>query len=379
MRILLITADYPPIEGGIATVARHTARELAALGHAVTVLAPHFPGMEAFDAAQAPVKIIRYRGYRLGWFRLFPMMLYAWPYVLGADVILAANVAYGGIIGLLARVFIRKRYAAFAYAYEFLRFRRVPFAADLLRAVYRRADFTVAISSYTRDKLIEFGAPEDRVRVILPGAPTPKDIRTEQLDEVRRKFVLEGGPIILTVGRFVPRKGHETLVRAFPRVLQRYPGAVLVLAGRGPAMPFVTRAAARLGIRDRVRLPGHVPDDELAALYQLCDVFALPTGEGPGGQVEGFGLVFVEAQTYGKPVVAGRSGGVPDAVLDGETGLLVPPDDPEALAAALLRLLDAPPFAQRLAQAAQHRAQTELAWSRFAGTLVETFEKSPTS
>lgn len=376
MRILVATIDYPPIEGGISTVSRCVARELANLGHEVTVVAPFFPGIEDFDQNE-PVTVVRFRGYRLGWFRFAPFLRACWPHLRRADAVFAMNVAYGGVLGLLARRLRPRPYVAFAYGYEFLKFQGWPLVARLLRRVYRRAAAVIAISRFTRGRLLEFGVPPSAVSVVLPGAPGPPTVSENDLEEVRHRFVLDGRNggtpprVILAVGRFVRRKGHLTLVRALPQILERHPESILVLVGRGPEMSVVAKTAWKLGVRDHVLLPGSVSDGDVQALYRICDVFALPTGNAAKGHVEGFGLVFAEAAAHGKPVVAGRSGGVEDAVLDEETGLLVEPDDPEALADAILRLLDDPGLACRVGENARRRVERELNWATFTRRVLE--------
>ncbi len=370
MKILIPTADYPPIEGGLASVALHVSRCLAALGHDVTVVAPRFPCMDAFDRAE-PVRVIRYRGYGLGWLRLFPFMAAAWPHARRADLILPINIAYGGPLAYFAG----RPYVAFAYAYEFLKFQRVPPVAAFFRRIYAKARKVIAISAFTRDQLIAFGVAPDRIEIVHPGAPEPRPLPPERLAEVRYRFVLDENPVILAVGRLIPRKGHRTLVRAMPRILERFPNAVLVIAGQGPLVYAVTQEMWRCGVRNQVRMLAGLSDEDIAALYQVCNVFALPTGEEPDrarhGQVEGFGLVFAEANAYGKPVVAGRSGGVVDAVLDGETGLLVEPNDPDALANAICSLLDDADLARRLGENGRRRVETELNWTAFTKRLLE--------
>jgi phosphatidylinositol alpha-1,6-mannosyltransferase len=373
MRILIPTADYPPITGGISSVALHVSRELARLGHDVTVVAPRFPGVEASDQAE-PVKVIRFRGYHLGWLRLLPLFAAAWPHAGNTGLILGINVSYGGIIGLWVRRRRGTPYVAFAYAYEFLKFRRHRVVRALLRRVYNEACGVVAISRFTRDSLVSFGVPADRIEVIHPGAPPARTISSEDVADVKRRFAIEGSRVILGVGRFVPRKGHVTLVRAMRRIIERIPGAALVLVGEGPRPYDAVYEANNLGMRGNVFFPASVSDDDLAALYQACEVFALPTGDDGGAQVEGFGLVFAEAGAYGKPVVAGRSGGVVDAVLDGETGLIVEPDQPEALADAILSLMENPARAQELGENGRRRVETELNWTRFTERLLQMVE-----
>ncbi len=370
MNILIPTADYPPIEGGIATVTLQLSRELAAAGHAVTVVAPYFPGQESFDASE-PVSVVRYRGYRLGWLRLLPMLAATMPRAKSADLILGINIAYGGLIGLLARRLFGTPYVTFGYAYEFLKFRRVPLLAALLRRAYTRSTFVVAISAFTRERLVEFGVPDALIETILPGAPQTEPLSPERVEEVKRAYKLNGHRIVLAVGRMIPRKGHATLVRAMPKILESHPETMLVCAGRGPCLAETSDLAQALGVADHVLLPGYVSDDHVAALYQACDVFALPTGEDAGGQVEGFGLVFAEAQAHGKPVVAGRSGGVTDAVIDGETGLLVSPEDPESLAESIVSLLSDPEKAAALGAKAKDRIARELNWRHFTQRLLE--------
>lgn len=370
MRILIPTVDYPPIEGGISTVARETAHALAGLGHEVTVVAPFFPDMAAFDAAE-PARVVRFRGYRAGWLRLGPFLARAWPLVREADLILAINVAYGGVLARLARLWRGTPYVVFAYAYEFLRFRHTPVVASLYRSIYHRARVTVAISRFTRDNLCRFGVADGNIATILPGAREPVTYSAEVLAALRARLGIEDGRIILSVGRFVPRKGHAHLVRAMGPILEACPNTHLVLVGRGPCLDDCITAARAMGIEGFVHFPGCLPDAEVAALYQMCDVFALPTGEEGPGQVEGFGLVFVEAGAYGKPVVAGRSGGVAEAVLDGETGLLTPPGDPDALARGVIRLLQDRALAQRLGAAGRARYETELNWPAFARRVLE--------
>ena len=370
MKVAIPTADYPPIEGGIGTVALETSRALAAQGHDVTVIAPHFPGMAQFDSAE-PVRVVRYRGYGLGWFRFFPLMAASLPHMRRADLVLGINVAYGGVIAYL----LGRPYVTFAYAYEFLKFRRNRALSWLLRRVYARSCVVVAISTFTKEKLIEFGVREEGVEVVFPGASLVQGADASIVEEVVHRYVLDSPHVILAIGRFIPRKGQLTLVESFPRVLEKYPDAILVLAGRGPTLEDVARRAERLGIRSRVRLPGRVSNEEIMALYEVCELFALPTGRDERGQIEGFGLVFSEAHAFGKPVVAGRSGGVVDAVVDGETGLIVPPDDPAALAEAILSLMDRPEEARRMGERGRRRIEEELNWTHFTERMLAAVEK----
>ncbi len=374
MNIVIPTADFPPIEGGISTVALSLSRELTALGHDVTVIAPKLPGAEETDRIEEAA-IIRFAGYGLGWLRLFPMGLTAWPHIRRADLILGINVAYGGILGWLASRRRNVPYVAFAYGYEFLKFTKRGVMARILNAVYARARVIVSISRFTTERLVEFGAPPDRIETIFPGAPRNRIVSADAVQRIRKRMALDRERVILAVGRLIERKGHLTLVRAFAKVQSQFPDTALIIVGQGPQIGAVTREAIRLGVRENVILPGVLPDNEVAALYAACDVFALPTGVGAQGQVEGFGLVFTEAHAYGKPVVAGRSGGVEDAVVDGETGLLVDPDDADAVAGAIAKLLGDPELAARFGENGRRRVESELNWTVFTSRLLDAVER----
>lgn len=369
MNIVIPTVDYPPIEGGISSLTLHLSRELAAAGHDVTVIAPWFPQQGAFDENE-PVTVLRYRGYGLGWFRFVPLALRSWQHLRRADVVLGVNIAYGGILSWLSR----RPYVTFAYGYEFLKFGRGSFAGRILRRVYNASLAAIAISRFTRDSLNQFGVEANRIDVVHPGARPASPRATAELDTIRHRYVLEGKRVILAVGRLIERKGHRTLIEAMPQILAKVPDAHLAIVGQGPTMSACSRLAQQSGIREHVTFTGPLDDAEVAGLYAVCDVFALPTGTGPNGQVEGFGLVFAEAHACGKPVVAGRSGGVVDAVLEGETGLLVEPGDVMAVADAIVSVLTDPILARRLGEAGKQRVESELNWTAFTRRLLARIE-----
>jgi phosphatidylinositol alpha-1,6-mannosyltransferase len=388
MKILIPTVDFPPIEGGISTLTLEMARALTELGHEVSVVAPRsgekgqtLPDINAWDNKQ-PFHVIRFGGYWLRWGRILPLFAKTWPLVKETDLIMAINVSYGGLLGLRAKRTHKKPYLAFAYAYEFLKFSNTPLIGKLLRAVYANAQSVIAISTYTADNLEKFGVDESQITRVLPGAPRALTVSEEDKRRVRAKFHIGDKPFILAVGRFVPRKGHMTLLNALPGVIAEHPDTALVLVGRGPlyeecrdrhkGMHFITPPEKEINSPIQIHFTGYVDDQTLAALYADCTLFALPTGEDQSGHVEGFGLVFVEANAYGKPVVAGRSGGVVDAVLEGETGLLVDPEDPTQLAEAINTLLSNPKYAAQLGDQGRRRVTEELNWKTFAKRVMET-------
>jgi phosphatidylinositol alpha-1,6-mannosyltransferase len=185
---------------------------------------------------------------------------------------------------------------------------------------------------------------------------------------------------VLSVARLSPEetyKGVDTLVYSWPRVTGQLPDVELVVAGDGPDRARLEHSAALLGLGGRVRFVGQVCDEQLGCLYAEAELFALParTRLGAKPQGEGFGLVFIEAGAMGLPVVAGRGGGVDEAVIDGETGILVDPDDPDAVADAIRAILSDPEFGRCLGEAGRARVRGELSFEAFRRRVERLMEE----
>ena len=187
---------------------------------------------------------------------------------------------------------------------------------------------------------------------------------------VRRRYDLLGRPVVVCVSRLVPRKGQDVLIRALPQIRRLVPDAALLLVGGGPDSPRLQRLAAEHEVASDVVLTGSVPWQELPAHYDAGDVFAMPCRTRRAGlEVEGLGIVFLEASATGLPVVAGRSGGSPDAVLDGRTGHLVDGRSVEQVAAAVAGLLADPERAAAMGAAGRAWVEQEWRWDVLAGRL----------
>jgi phosphatidylinositol alpha-1,6-mannosyltransferase len=237
-------------------------------------------------------------------------------------------------------------------------------------AIYREAKAVVAANEFARQQLLGIGVAEDRIWKIHPGVdaerfrPSPRD------PELTAKYGLSGKQVLLTVGRLVPRKGHLAVMEAMARLLPDLPDTVYLIVGKGPEQQRLQQAAERLGISHAVHFAGYVPEDLLADYYNLADIFVMPTAfEQTTGDVEGFGMVFLEANACGKPVVAGRSGGTFDSVSDGMTGFLVEPEDVEELRTVLSGLLKDSSLRQRLGQVGCQRVRDLFDWRRSASQL----------
>jgi phosphatidylinositol alpha-1,6-mannosyltransferase len=188
--------------------------------------------------------------------------------------------------------------------------------------------------------------------------------------EVRARRGLSDRPTIVCVSRLVQRKGQDTLIRALPGVIRRVPGAALLLVGGGPDMPRLQRLAASTGVADDVVFTGSVPAEELPAHYAAGDVFAMPCRTRFGGiDVEGLGIVYLEASATGLPVVAGTSGGAPDAVTDGETGYVV--RNSADLTTRLVQLLSDPEQARAMGRRGRDWVERDWQWDTLAARLID--------
>jgi phosphatidylinositol alpha-1,6-mannosyltransferase len=186
---------------------------------------------------------------------------------------------------------------------------------------------------------------------------------------VRAKYGLDGGPWLLTVARLEWHKGIDTVIRALPAVRAAHPGTRYAIAGVGPRQAELERLAGEAGVRHAVEFLGFVPDDELPSLYNAADLY-VGASRLHDLLAEGFGIALVEASASGVAVVAGRSGGVPDAVRDGETGILVDPEDPAAVAAGITRLLRDEALRRRMGAAGRRAVETYYNWDRVSRDLM---------
>lgn len=241
--------------------------------------------------------------------------------------------------------------------------------------VYRKADQIVANSRFTRDLLVDGGINEDRVAIVHPGTD-PARFRPMSKDQrLLGEWGLRGRKILLTVGRLSKRKGHDMVIRALPEILAAVPNAVYLIAGAGEYESVLRDLAKSLNVAPYVRFLGEVHSDELPTIYNLADVFLMPNRTLPdSNDVEGFGIVFLEASACAKPVIGGCSGGVPDAIVDGKTGVLVNGSSPGAISNAVLLLLTNSGLACRLGRTGRQRVCREFTWDHSAAKIKDLME-----
>lgn len=293
----------------------------------------------------------------------------------GIDVLQVGNIRPAGYLARWCRDRGGPPYVIYVHGLDLLKeerkTRRSRWRYRAGRWVLGGAAAIIANSRDTADRarrlLHHLQLDDHAVCVIHPGTD-PEQFQPGAKEEAwRRRLDLGDAPVVLTVGRLVPRKGMDTVMQALPTLLEQHPDIVYLIAGTGPDRARLEGLANALRVNPYVRFLGHVAEPELPSLYAAADIFALVSREEPNGaDVEGFGIVFCEAGAAAIPVVGGRSGGVPDAVREGETGLLVDAASSAAVAAALGRLLDDSALRARLGQGGRRAVEEYYNWERMA-------------
>jgi phosphatidylinositol alpha-1,6-mannosyltransferase len=249
---------------------------------------------------------------------------------------------------------------------------QLPASRQLLHRIGESTDTITYLGEYTRSRIAGALSPEAAARMVqLPPGVDEKVFHPGSGGaEVRERLGLTDRPVVVCVSRLVPRKGQDTLILAMPRILASQPEAVLLIVGGGPYEKDLRRLARETGVTDSVRFTGAVPWSELPAHYGAGDVFAMPCRTRRGGlDVEGLGIVYLEASATGLPVVAGDSGGAPDAVLDGETGWVVRGGSPEEAADRIVVLLGDPELRQNMGERGRQWVEERWRWDLLAEKL----------
>ncbi len=371
-RVLIVTNDFPPRRGGIQSFVHALASRLPE--GSVTVYAPSWDGAVAFDSRQ-PFPVIRHptslmlpvpsvgrRGGRI-------------LHEYSCDTVLFGAAAPLGLLASSLRRAGARRIVALTHGHE-AGWAALPGARALLRRIGDSVDVMTYLGEYFRARLARALSPQAAARMerLAPGVDTAAFRPGAGGEAIRQRLGIgRDRPVVVCVSRMVPRKGQDTLIRAWPRVLASAPGKpVLLLVGDGPYRAELSRLAQRIGVADSIRFTGPVPWEELPAYYDAGDVFAMPCRTRRRGlDVEGLGIVYLEASATGLPVIGGDSGGAPDAIINGETGYVVPGRDATGVAQRIIELLSDPAGAAAMGEKGMAWVEREWRWSLVARRLTE--------
>jgi phosphatidylinositol alpha-1,6-mannosyltransferase len=373
-RTLLVTNDFPPRPGGIQSYLEALAGELPP--DDLVVYAPRWRGDShlKFDAKQK-FQVVRHP----------TTLMLPTPLVLRRAVRLLRSencdtVWFGAAapLALLSPMLRRAgatRILASTHGHE-VGWSMLPGARQALRVIGESTDVVTYVSRYTRGRFASAFGPNAALEYLPPGVDT-EVFRPDPAAraELRERYGLGDRPTILCLSRLVPRKGQDALIVAMLEIRARIPGAVLVVAGGGPYEDRLHGLAAALGLTDDVVFTGRVPSSELAAHHTLADVFAMPSRtRGAGLDVEGLGIVYLEASASGVPVVAGRSGGAPETVLEGKTGRVVDGRKTTEIADAIVDILSDRDAAAEMGAAGRAWAEEQWRWDSLGARLRQLLQ-----
>jgi phosphatidyl-myo-inositol dimannoside synthase len=374
-RVLLVTNDFPPRRGGIQSYLGEFVSRLVDTGaHSVTVYAPQWKGADAFDeaAGAAGYRVVRHPG----------TLMLPGPGVEsrmrrliadhGIDTVWFGAAAPLALLAPRARAAGATRVLASTHGHE-VGWSMLPVARSVLRRIGDHTDVVTYVSRYTRSRFASAFGPAASLEYLPPGVNTDR-FRPDPpaRAELRDRYRLGERPTVVCLSRLVPRKGQDMLIKALPSIRQRVEGAALVVVGGGPYLDALRKLAKDCEVADHVTFTGGVPAGELAAHHALADVFAMPCRtRGAGMDVEGLGIVFLEASATGVPVIAGESGGAPEAVQHNKTGLVVDGRSVSQVADAVAELLSDRDRAAAMGAAGRKWVTSRWRWDMLAARLAD--------
>ncbi|HZQ33091.1 MAG TPA: glycosyltransferase family 4 protein [Mycobacterium sp.] len=369
-RVLLVTNDFPPRPGGIQVYLEALTTHLAELGgHTLTVYAPKWKRAEEYDR-RAPFEIVRHPGSLMLPVPDVDTRMRKLIGTLDIETVWFGAAAPLGLLGGRARRAGAGRVLASTHGHE-VGWSMFPLGRSALRRIGRDSDVVTYISHYTRDRFASAFGPQTALEHLPPGVDVERfhpDAATRT--EMRAHYGLGERPVIVCLSRLVPRKGQDMLIRALPLIRSRVDGATLVIVGGGPYLETLRKLAGDTGVGEQVIFTQGVPSDQLPAHHAMADVFAMPCRtRGAGLDVEGLGIVYLEASATGVPVIAGKSGGAPETVQEGRTGFVVDGRSVDQIADAVSGILADPDLAKRMGAAGRRWAVDQWRWQKHTARL----------
>jgi len=409
-RVLLLTGGYPPEKGGSYNFFYKTIEHLS---HRFTVLTSHFPGDTKYDP-KCPYIIKRslfltlplIRDERID--RLYPNLGRAKKAFLkifersrpiralvSALAILRCliEISIGkydlifcghsclplGLVGPLAKKLFHIEYVTFVYGEEIseILHRGHPMALKLLKYVCNKAGTVVVISESTGQSLNAIGIGNRKLTLARPGVDVDKFKPISDGNRFLQTLAPNGEKLLLSVGRIIERKGFDVVIESLPEIIKRVGAVKYVIAGSGPDRKRLETKTRNLGLESSVIFLEGITDEGLPMLYNACDIFVMPNRKGRiAGDTEGFGIVFLEASACGKPVLAGRSGGAVEAVVDGVTGFVVDPESSIELTDKITYLLTYPETSKRMGMNGINRCRQHFTWQHTSEILNQVIAQS---
>ncbi len=377
MKLMMITQDFPPETGGIQTYSLCHARVLAGKCDRFGVICPDHPDAAAIDNTLGfPVIRLKIRNDLLIVSLLRNLNRRLKEHPVDATFHSQWQTAAAGIRarnrGLIKQVFV----AAHIRELLFNPFAAVPGLGRLFTAyrnrVLQQVDHFYPVSDYTARSLMELGVEASKITVVINGTD-PQQFYPDDASGLKQKLGLGSKKVILTITRLVERKGLDTVLESLEKVLKKVPEAHYLVVGEGEDRQRLESIIRKNGLAGNVTFTGRVPYEELNAYYNAGDLFVMPSRTQPP-DVEGFGIVFLEANACGLPVIGSDSGGIPSAIKHGATGFIVPEGDSGLLAERIIELLTHSELRDRLGNEGRRRVVEEANWQSVSSKLFEDLQ-----
>ena len=360
MRTLLVTKEYPPFKGGVANYYYN--------------LASHFPYHESFLVLEnSASKLDSGRGF-FSW-RFAFSEIYRKIKNSKIDRVLVGHILPLGTVVYFLSFILPFKYFVFLHGLDLSSALKTARKRKLATLILKRAEKIIAANSFVASSLLkEFPELRGGVVVINPGlAKDHPFVSEKEKDALRAKYDLTNKTILFSLGRLVKRKGFDYTIEALKQMSEKdLENLVYLIAGTGPEMENLKRLVPD-NLKDKILFLGEVSEDLKWQCLAICDIFIMPARD-IDGDYEGFGIVYLEANLFAKPVIAGQAGGVGDAVVDGLNGLLVDPESIEAIKEAILKLKNNPDLAYKLGRAGRERAKEKFNWEKLALDLYKAIK-----
>ena len=370
-KILLITFEFPPQRGGMQNYYYNLAKSFEPAQIVVLTLPDATAG--DFDRQQN-FKIIRrellHKYFRPRWSKMLSII---------KKIIEEENIDLLWVGDILpvgqAALKLGIPYFVSLHGLDIMLAQKSPRKHEIARKILEAAKFVTFNSRFTEALLQPFGLSKIDSAVIYPcSVHQPQFVPEQRVLELKRELGIKNEKIILTVGRLVKRKGHELVIKALPEILEKVSDVKYFIVGSGPEHDALKELVGRLNLWNSVMFFNLIDDYKLPCFYGLAKIFVMTPLDLPDDP-EGFGLVYLEAAGFAKPSVAGKYGGVSEAVLDGQTGILVDPQKQSELAQAIVKLLLDEGLAKQLGQNAKDRASREFNWQEQSDKLKEIINR----
>lgn len=375
-KILIHTPDFPLWGGGISTVAFEYAKVLTLAGHRVVVITPEQTAEDTGWDRRQPFRILRTRKHKAFWLQYLDGLRVTRNVVRSESFDFTISQRWN-VSGLICH-FLSKHHKILHLQWfhgneMYDRHRRGIWARLLLQSI-RDAQANVCLSRFCENALrstVPFGFASS---VIYPGVNSEQFHPATDAERIklRKQLGFDGSMVLLSLGRLVERKGQDMVIAALPKLVKQFPDVLYVIAGRGSDRDRLSRLVDSHGVAKFVRFDGFVPDARKAAYYQACDIYMMPSREiRERGDVEGFGLTFLEANACGRPVIGGRSGGCGEAIQHGENGFLVDPGNSLELVDAIAALLDSRDLYRQMSERAVQYVRARFTWQASAQQVLQ--------